>query len=106
MKKFALKKNKNYWGEKSKIDEVVFKVVPEDATRIGMIETSEAHIAENLPVTEVERVKNSPSMELIENEGLGVEYIGFNVQKSHLTTRSFVKRLHMQLKRKDFKRGI
>ena len=43
-------------------------------------------------------------MELIENEGLGVEYIGFNVQKSHLTTRSFVKRLHMQLKRKDFKR--
>ncbi|WP_074531886.1 glutathione ABC transporter substrate-binding protein [Bacillus paranthracis] len=76
-----LEKNKNYWGEKSKIDEVVFKVVPEDATRIGMIETSEAHIAENLPVTEVERVKNSPSMELIENEGLGVEYIGFNVQK-------------------------
>lgn len=46
-----------------------------------MIETSEAHIAENLPVTEVERVKNSPSMELIENEGLGVEYIGFNVEK-------------------------
>ena len=52
-----LEKNKNYWGEKSKIDEVVFKVVPEDATRIGMIETSEAHIAENLPVTEVEREK-------------------------------------------------
>lgn len=29
-----LEKNKNYWGEKAKVDEVVFKVVPEDATRI------------------------------------------------------------------------
>ncbi|MEH7308036.1 ABC transporter substrate-binding protein, partial [Neobacillus drentensis] len=38
----VLTKNKEYWGDKAKVDQVVFKVVPEETTRISMIETGEA----------------------------------------------------------------
>ncbi|MGG1661930.1 glutathione ABC transporter substrate-binding protein [Brevibacillus sp. NRS-1366] len=77
----TLVKNDSYWGEKPKVDKVLYKVVPEDTTRIAMVEAGEAHIGDQLPVTEVERAQATPSMNLVRAEGLGVEYIGFNVQK-------------------------
>ncbi|MCM3142049.1 glutathione ABC transporter substrate-binding protein [Brevibacillus sp. MER 51] len=76
-----LTKNDTYWGEKPKVDEVLYKVVPEDTTRVAMIEAGEAHIGDQLPVTEVERAQASPGMNMVRAEGLGVDYIGFNVQK-------------------------
>jgi peptide/nickel transport system substrate-binding protein len=77
----VLVKNDNYWGEKVKFEKAVFKVVPEDTTRIAMVETGEAHIAEPLPVTEIDRVSNSSSMSLYRTEGLGTDFIGFNTKK-------------------------
>lgn len=76
-----LVKNQNYWGEKPKVDGVVFKVVPEDVTRVAMVETGEAHIAAQIPVTEIERVQASDTMSLFRTEGTGVQYISFNVKK-------------------------
>ncbi|TLS38641.1 glutathione ABC transporter substrate-binding protein [Pseudalkalibacillus caeni] len=76
-----LVKNDDYWGKKAKVDQVVFKVIPEDATRIAMVETGEAHIAEPVPVTDVQRIEGSSSMKLNRSEGLGIDYVGFNVQK-------------------------
>ncbi|WP_312111274.1 glutathione ABC transporter substrate-binding protein [Brevibacillus reuszeri] len=76
-----LVKNDKYWGEQVKFDKAVFKVVPEDTTRIAMVETGEAHIAEPLPVTEIERVKNSPQIDLYRTAGLGTDFIGFNNKK-------------------------
>ncbi|MFL6561025.1 MAG: ABC transporter substrate-binding protein, partial [Bacillus sp. (in: firmicutes)] len=77
----SLKRNENYWGKKPNIDRVVFKVVPEDATRLAMIETGEAHINDQVPVTEIERIESSDKMGLYRTEGLAVEYLGFNVKK-------------------------
>lgn len=74
-------KNKDYWGKKPKLDKVVFKVVPEDATRIAMIETGEAQVTDQVPVTEIDRIKASDTMELYRTDGLAVEYLSFNVNK-------------------------
>ncbi|MDQ0198738.1 glutathione ABC transporter substrate-binding protein [Neobacillus ginsengisoli] len=77
----SLTKNDKYWGKKAKIDRVVFKVVPEDATRLAMIETGEAQINDQVPVTEIDRIEASKTMGLYRTDGLAVEYVGFNVKK-------------------------
>lgn len=46
-----------------------------------MVETGEAHIAEPLPVTEIERVEASSTIGVYRSEGLATEFIGFNVKK-------------------------
>jgi peptide/nickel transport system substrate-binding protein len=74
-------KNKEYWGTKVKVDKVVYKVVPEETTRISMIETGEAHVAEPLSVPMMTTVEASSASEIYRSEGFGTEYIGFNVQK-------------------------
>lgn len=77
----VLVKNDNYWGDKPKLDKVVFKTVPEDTTRLAMVETGEAQVAEQLPVTEVDRVKNSANMTLGRYASFSSEHIGINNKK-------------------------
>ena len=77
----VLVKNENYWGDKPKLDKVVFKTVPEDTTRIAMVETGEAQVAEQLPVTEVDRVQNSQNMTLGRYAAFSSEHIGINTKK-------------------------
>lgn len=77
----VLVRNEKYWGNKPKLEKVVFKTIPEDATRVAMVETGEAHVAEQLPVTELERVQNSQSMSLGRFESFAVDHIGMNVKQ-------------------------
>lgn len=77
----VLVKNDGYWGGQPKLDKVVFKTIPEDTTRIAMVETGEAQVAEQLPVTEVDRVQNSASMTLGRFESFSSDHIGINTSK-------------------------
>lgn len=77
--------NENYWGKKPSYKKLTFKIVPEDATRLAMVESGEAHISDQVPVTELDRIDNSSTMSLFRTEGLAVEFVGFNVQDSLLS---------------------
>ena len=97
-----LKANPDYWGTAVKIRGVEFRVVPEDTTRLGMIERGEAHVMAQIPVNEIQRIETSDRLKLLRNEGLGVEFLGFNVQKAPVDNLLSDKRLAMQLIEKLF----
>jgi peptide/nickel transport system substrate-binding protein len=102
----SLKKNENYWGKKPNIDRVVFKVVPEDATRLAMIETGEAHINDQVPVTEIDRIEASDTMGLYRTEGLAVEYVGFNTKKKPLDDVKVRKAISHAIEREAIIKGV
>ncbi|MHC0038443.1 glutathione ABC transporter substrate-binding protein [Pseudoneobacillus sp. C159] len=102
----SLTKNENYWGEKAKIDRVVFKVVPEDATRLAMLETGEAQINDQVPVTEIERIEASNSMGLYRTEGLAVEFVGFNTKKKPLNDVRVRKAISYAIEREAIISGV
>ncbi|WP_313892775.1 glutathione ABC transporter substrate-binding protein [Psychrobacillus sp.] len=101
-----LSKNKNYWGQEPKIAGVEFKVVPEDTTRLGMVENGEAHVMEQIPVNEIQRIEASNSLELYRNEGLGVEFLGFNVQKAPMDNVLLRKAISYALDREAILSGV
>lgn len=102
----SLTRNEDYWGEKPNIDRVVFKVVPEDATRLAMIETGEAHINDQVPVTEIERIEASETMDLTRAEGLAVEFLGFNTQKAPLDDVRVRKAISHAIERESIISGV
>ncbi|WP_372512728.1 glutathione ABC transporter substrate-binding protein [Bacillus salipaludis] len=102
----SLKKNDKYWGTKPKIDRVVFKVVPEDSTRLAMIETGEAQINDQVPVTEIERIEASNTMGLYRTDGLAVEYLGFNVKKKPLDNVKVRKAISHAIEREAIIKGV
>ncbi|UOY93309.1 glutathione ABC transporter substrate-binding protein [Ectobacillus sp. JY-23] len=102
----ALKKNGNYWGAKPAIDRVVFKVVPEDTTRLAMVEAGEAHINDQVPVSEIDRIEASKALSLYRTEGLGVEFIGFNTQKAPLDNVKVRKAISHAIQRDGMMKGV
>jgi peptide/nickel transport system substrate-binding protein len=77
----VLERNDSYWNEPPNVDTVTFNVVAEGLTRISMVETGNAHIAEPINTNDITQVEESDNMYLYRSEGLGVDYIGFNTQK-------------------------
>lgn len=60
-----LEANKDYWGEKPRVDRLVFKIVPEAATRVLQLEKGEVDVAYTIPLIEVERLRKNPRLETV-----------------------------------------
>ena len=70
-----------YWGKKPAIEKIVFKVAPEDTTRMGMVQRNEAQIADKVPFNDVDRYTKEGKFAIIRTPGNGTEFIGLNLKK-------------------------
>ncbi|HEY0917643.1 ABC transporter substrate-binding protein [Devosia sp.] len=71
-------RNDAYWGEAPKVEAVNFITVPEATTRLTMLETGEADIIVDVPGFEVDRLRNTDGIELIERSNTRLGHIGIN----------------------------
>ncbi|PTM59057.1 ABC transporter substrate-binding protein [Desmospora activa] len=55
----VLKKYDDYFGEKPKWNQVVFRAIPEEATRVGELMTGGVDIVENTPPSDIERINGN-----------------------------------------------
>lgn len=74
--RLILERNPYYWGEPAHLERVVFRVVPEEATRLLQLEIGEADMIEAVPQKDVERLKNNRYIVLRQ---LGPRYLGYLV---------------------------
>ncbi len=78
----VLEKNTAYWGSVPKINRLTFKFVPEDAARMVMLETGEAHAVMRVPPADAARLDANPNINVVNATSVRVIYIGFNTQKA------------------------
>ena len=69
--RYELTANAEYWGGKPRIDRVVFRQIPESATRISSLLAGETHIVEEIPIDLVERVRAARNVEIAAVETSG-----------------------------------
>jgi peptide/nickel transport system substrate-binding protein len=102
----TLIKNDDYWGQKPNFDRVEFKVIPEDMTRLAMLETGEGHISDNVPVNEIERIENSKTMDLYRTDGLGADFIGFRTHQAPVNNVLVRKAISHAIERESIISGV
>ncbi|MGM0904750.1 MAG: glutathione ABC transporter substrate-binding protein [Bacillota bacterium] len=98
-------KNDDYWGEKAKVDSIVFKVIPEQATRVAMLETGEAHVM-LLGSSDVQQVESMDGIELDRVEGTRMDYVGFNLNKKPFDNEKVRQAIGMAINKNDIVEGI
>ncbi|WP_404332461.1 glutathione ABC transporter substrate-binding protein [Mesobacillus maritimus] len=98
-------KNDDYWGEKAKVDSIVFKVIPEQATRVAMLETGEAHVM-LLGSSDVKQVESMDGIELDRVEGTRMDYVGFNLNKKPFDNEKVRQAIGMAINKNDIVEGI
>lgn len=77
----TVERNDDYWGEKSILKTIKFRVITESASRTIDLESGGVDITLGLPTTDAERIDENPDTQLIISTGATDRYIAFNCQK-------------------------
>ena len=74
-----LEANPNYWGEGlPKVQTVIFRPIPESATRVAAIQTGEVDVVQRLTSGEAESLLGAPNVKILQHPTTHIFYIAFN----------------------------
>jgi len=79
--RIVLEANPDYWEGKPKTERLVFKVVPDSATRLIQLQTGQIHAMDGIDPNSLSIIRADKSLALITAPGLNVAYLAFNCQK-------------------------
>ena len=74
----VMERNMDYFDGAPMVQTVYFRVVPEDATRSLLLQSKQADVAMRLPVTEINRFRDSNSIKIMDGDTVMMMYIALN----------------------------
>ncbi len=75
------KAHEEYWGGKADIDNLVFSITPDASVRYAKLQAGECHVMPYPNPADLEAMASDPNVNLLQQEGLNVGYLAFNVEK-------------------------
>ncbi len=72
--------NKEYWKGAPKIDKLVFSITPDPSVRYAKIQAGEAHVMPYPNPADLAAIAKDSKINLMQQEGLNVGYLAFNVK--------------------------
>ena len=70
--------NDDYWGGRPAIDEIVFRVIPDDSARYLALKAGDIHGLEQATVEDLAAAAQEPDLYVIARQGLTTSYVAFN----------------------------
>ena len=74
----TLAKFADYYQGPAKVDGIVFRAIPEDATRLVELESGAVDIVSNLPPQDFDRMSKNPNVTVVDVQGQSTLYMGIN----------------------------
>ena len=82
-------RNFTYWDKvESNVDEVVFTPIGNDATRVAALLSGESDVMEPVPLQDVERIKASPNLTVLQGPELRTIFLGMDQKRDELLNSS------------------
>lgn len=101
-----LVRNEEYWGDKSLVDAITFKVIPESGTRIADLARGFIHIADPIQPNEVEEINESDYAKVMQTSSNGMAFIGFNTEKEPFNDVRVRKAVSMMINKDEIIEGV
>jgi ABC-type transport system substrate-binding protein len=77
----VLTANENYWGDPPQLERIIFRATPEVSTRVLLVETGEADVANDIPQEEAERFAAGGDLQLLQRNGLRTFWMEMNLNR-------------------------
>jgi peptide/nickel transport system substrate-binding protein len=77
----VLVRNDEYWGEKAKIKNVIFKFIPDNSARVVALNNGEADIIDGIDATVVKQITDAGNM-IFKAPGMNINYMAYNTQRA------------------------
>ena len=85
---------------------VTFKVIPENGSRVGELETGGIDVATGIDTASVPRIEGGADMEIIEKDSVRTTYLGLNYKKELFQDENIKKAIAYAIDREDIVNGI
>jgi len=80
--KVVFLRNQDYWGSRTgNVDKIIFKIIPDDQSRLMALEKGEIDIDPDIPSHEIERLSSRPDISVHMTEGTRTMYFVLNTVK-------------------------
>jgi dipeptide transport system substrate-binding protein len=89
-----------HWGGRPKIDNLVYAITTDASVRYAKLKTGECHVMAFPKPADVALMKNDPNINLVQQNGLNVGYIAFNVEKKPFDNKQVRQALNMAVNKK------
>jgi peptide/nickel transport system substrate-binding protein len=106
----VLKKNVNYW-DKAKlaaniVDTLVFKIIPEDTTRVIALQTGSVDFCANLPEDMLDQILSSQNLSLTSVDSYKLTYLALNTQRPPMSDVNVRRAISRAMNIPEFQRRI
>jgi peptide/nickel transport system substrate-binding protein len=106
----SLQKNANYWDKQRRdaniIDTLVFKIIPDDTSRVIALQTGAADFSANLPEDQLDQLAGINSLTLSKSDSYRLTYVAFNTQRAPMSDLNVRKAVSRALDIPSFARNI
>ena len=75
------KANKEFWGPKAKVDNLVFAITKDPAVRLAKLRAGECQVADYPNPADLPSIKSDPKLQLLSQPGLNIGYVAMNTTK-------------------------
>jgi len=96
----VLEANKDYWGEKPKVDKVVYKFVKENSVRASELMTGSTDIMNGVDPNDVKTLE-AKGMKVVKNPGMNINYMGFYCNRAPFNNPKVRQALSMAINREN-----
>ena len=87
----------DYWQGKPAIDKLVFSITPDASVRYAKLKAGECHVMPYPNPADLEAMADEAELNLMQQEGLNVGYLAFNVEKKPFDSREVRQALNMAI---------
>jgi len=105
-----LKKNKNYWNKEKLaaniIDTLVFKIIPEDTSRVIALQTGNADFCANLPEDMLDKLSSDQKLNFTSVNSFKLTYVALNTQRAPMSDINVRKAISRAMDIPEFQKRI
>jgi peptide/nickel transport system substrate-binding protein len=77
----VLERNEDYWGEKGRTRSLVYRPIPEAASRVLALETGDVDVITRVPSPDIARLEDLEGIRVTKTPSVGMQQFRFNVTK-------------------------
>jgi peptide/nickel transport system substrate-binding protein len=81
----VLERNEDYWGEKGKLDTIVYRPIPEAASRVIALESGDVDVITQIPPTDLKRLESDAEIVVNKTVSIGSQQFRFHCKRKPFT---------------------